>query len=79
MAIPFQNIRDGSYTPKPSNGKRDSQAWLLAQRNQQGMKPVLAIATNFRTQPDSGAETLQESAARLASEIDSLRKRLSSR
>jgi polyphosphate kinase len=77
---------DGSYTPKPPNGQRDSQAWFLAQRNtqrntqlnQQRMKPVLAIATSFRTQPDTEGETLQESAARLAAEIDLLRKRLSS-
>jgi len=73
---------DGSYTPKPPNGTRDSQAWFLAQRNTQrnkhGMKAVLAIAPDLRTQPDTAAETLKESAARLAAEIDSLRKRLSS-
>jgi len=36
----------GSYTPKPPSGEHDSQAWLLAQLNNQGKKPVLAIATS---------------------------------
>ena len=30
---------DGSYTPKPRNGKRDSQAWFMAQRTLRGSAP----------------------------------------
>lgn len=106
--------RDGSYTPKPRNGRLDSQAWFLALRPSQanvvdhacesqsvkcakgsangGMKPVLAIAPNLslhqqalstsaeRTaQAPSARETLQEVAACLAAEIDSLRQWLRSK
>ena len=72
---------DGSYTPKPRNGRHDSQAGFLAQRasHHYEMKPVLAIAPNSSTRPGSVRETLGESTARLAAEIDSLRKRLSSK
>ena len=72
---------DGSYTPKPRNGRHDSQAWFLAQRpsHDREMKPVLAIASNSPMHPEIARETLRRSAARLAAEIDSLRKRLSSK
>jgi polyphosphate kinase len=72
---------DGSYTPKPRNGRHDSQAWFLAQRSlhDHEMKPVLAIAPNSSMHPETARETLRESTARLAAEIDSLRQRLSSK
>jgi polyphosphate kinase len=73
---------DGSYTPKPRNGRRDSQAWFLAQRNTAAkvQGPVLASATpECATQVSTAAETLQQSTARLIAEIDSIRERLSSR
>jgi len=73
---------DGSYTPKPRNGRHDSQAWFLAQRaapsnviglaHDQGMKPGYAAEVSTPT------ETLQQSAARLIAEIDSIRERLGS-
>jgi polyphosphate kinase len=65
---------DGSYTPKPRNGRRDSQAWFLAQRTAAAkvQGPVLANAVSTTT------ETLQQSAARLIAEIDSIRERLGS-
>ncbi len=78
---------DGSYTPKPRNGRHDSQAWFLAQRASASnvmdgeRTPFLAIAPvvaarHEERRPIREREPLQECAARLAAEIDSLRKRL---
>jgi polyphosphate kinase len=71
---------DGSYTPKPRNGRHDSQAWFLAQRtappnvvglrHDQGAECAAQVSTM--------TETLQQSAARLIAEIDSIRERLRS-
>jgi polyphosphate kinase len=70
---------DGSYTPKPRNGRHASQAWFLAQRTAatkvQGPKvPGPALAGEVAT----ATETLQQSAARLIAEIGSIRERLAS-
>ncbi|HLK17512.1 MAG TPA: polyphosphate kinase 1 [Bryobacteraceae bacterium] len=58
---------DGSYTPKPRNGRHDSQAWFLRQRGSGEMKPVLVPLQK---------ETLRDRAARLSAAIDSLHDRL---
>ena len=59
---------DGSYTPKPRNGKRDSQAWFMAQRTSRSAEPP-SLPQPVCVVVRRTDETLRQSVSVLATEM----------